>query len=36
MISALGRASFVDEAEQLLDDALSIGVTPDVFMYFCV
>jgi|NorSeaMetagenome_1021524.scaffolds.fasta_scaffold278805_1 hypothetical protein len=28
-----GRASFVDEAEELLSDAESIGLAPDVSMY---
>ena len=33
MISALGRGSFVEEAEQLLSDAEALGLSPDIAMY---
>jgi pentatricopeptide repeat protein len=33
MISALGRGSFVAEAEQLLAEAEAAGIEPDVAMY---
>jgi pentatricopeptide repeat protein len=33
MIAALGKASFVDEAEGLLDEAQRMGVSADIAMY---